>query len=186
MCVCVGKRAHGEAERESDSEQRPLPLIKLRSNYAKRLQIRSWQFGVMFRMKRHSMVLRRKGKERRRGREAAGAQQEWRWGEIPCRPLTQPGHPSLDLSFERSVRAKLDTSRRIHTFQSQPPFGHDPQNNWQEEGFSSFFFLFSSLVSVGVSPFVVHAIVEVCCDIILFTKLTRVVIRADRTIDPFQ
>lgn len=114
MCVCVGKRARGEAERESDSKQRPLPLIKLRSNYAKRLQIRK--------------VVAIWGDVQDEGAQY-GAEKERRGGEEER--LTEPGHPSLHLSFERSSEGQAG-----HIQEDQPPFGHDPQNNWQEEGFS--------------------------------------------------
>lgn len=78
------------------------------------------------------------------------------------------GHPSLNLSFEICEGEAGRIQENPHLPEAAS-FGHDPQNNWQKEDFSSFFFLFSSLVSVGVSPFTIHVIMEVCCDIILFT-----------------
>lgn len=93
--VCVGKRAHGEVERESDGKQRPLPLIKLRSNYVRRLQMRSWQFGgdVQDEGAQYGAEKERKGKEERKRGSRSAAGMESLPADQPPSLLTQPGQP---------------------------------------------------------------------------------------------
>lgn len=44
-----------------------------------------------------------------------------------------------------------------------------PQNNTQKVDLLSFLFLFSCVMSVGVTSFAVEVIMEVCYDVILFS-----------------